>query len=117
MSEPFTSFAQNFRILYQSLLALSSSAIVAISLITINYQGQSQQTALWAYKLSLFSFSFTIAIAIFASFRGLSHEVNEGRGSDLRPREINDKKFKIISLSLAPFSIGFCAFITTLLSL
>lgn len=112
MGEPFASFAQNFRVLYQSLLALSSSALVAISLILVNSQSQLGLTTLCAYKVCIISFALTIAIAVLASYIGLFYENNEGKSTkDKEPREINDIKFIIIGCSLVPFSFGFVAFI------
>jgi len=117
MDEPFPSFTHNFRVLYQSLLALSSSALVAISLIVVNHQHQLGATTLNAYRSCIFFFALTIAIAILASYVGLSHEVNDGKGGDLSPRKINDRKFKIISIALVPFCIGFISFVVTLMTL
>ena len=63
------------------------------------------------------AFALTIILAIVASYIGLSHEVNDGRGTkSLDPRQINDKKFKIIRILLFPFFIGVLSFMITLFS-
>ncbi len=118
MSEAFAAFGQNFRVLFSSLLAFSSSAMVAATLIVIKNDDKLTEVTTCAYIICVLSFAITIAIAIISSYIGLSHEVNEGKATDsLDARAINDKKFKIIELSLIPFFIGFVMFVVVLLSI
>lgn len=117
MSEAFTSFGQNFRTLFSSLLAFSSS-ITAVATLLLNQFDNVDDYILYSYKVSICSFFLTILIAIVASYIGLYHEVNEGKSTkSLNQRNINQKKFKIITIAFLPFCVGFLSFLFMLLLL
>lgn len=110
MSEAFTSFGQNFRTLFSSLLAFSSS-ITAVATLLLNQFDNVDDYILYSYKVSICSFFLTILIAIVASYIGLYHEVNEGKSTkSLNQRNINQKNSKLLPLLSCHFASASCHF-------
>jgi hypothetical protein len=112
MSEPFASFAQSFRIFISSLLAFSSSGIVAIIYLS-KEKASGCIFVKYAAIAGFTSFSITILLLVIFTYFSMKDEVDDGKTSNSKSqRIINEDKFSQSKFVLFVFGFGLISLIS-----
>ena len=116
MSEPFISFAQSFRVFISSILAFSSSGIVAIVYLVSKKEGINCLVIKCISFIGFLSFATTILILVVSMYNFMKDEVQEGMASNSKDqRSINKIKFSRCKFALLSFGIGVVALVVVFL--
>ncbi len=116
MSEPFPSFAQSFRVFISSILAFSSSGIVAIIYLVTKKDGVDCLSIKLAALVGFISFAITILLLVVSMYEFMKDEVQEGESSNSKEaRDINKIKFRRCKYVLWSFAIGLIALVAVFL--
>ncbi len=115
MSEPFISFAQSFRIFISSVLAFSSSGIVAIIYLVTKKEDINSLVIKYISFVGFLSFSTTILILVVSMYVFMKDEVQEGAGGHKDQRNINKIKFSRCKYALLSFVIGLLSLVVVFL--
>ena len=112
MSEPFPSFAQSFRVFISSILAFSSSGMVAIIYLVTKKDGVDCLIIKLIALTGFISFAITILFLIVSMYEFMKDEVREGESSGIKnARDINKIKFRRCKYVVLSFSIGLIALV------
>lgn len=108
MSESFQSFGSNFRVVYSSVLAFSTTVMLGTSAISLRYGGSTPFIVEATFILMLTAFSLAITMSLFVMLKGLKAKKEEGASSNsLDQRTINRSKYKGLQKASVFAIVGF----------
>ena len=97
MNEAFPAFANNYRTLYSSILALSTSVLFASLAIATNNKVEFPYKLEWLFIIGIGFLLIAILTALYSILLGLRNESQEGNQTSNPPqRVINFTKFKSV---------------------